>query len=60
MAQDTSKTTFPLFQVKAAGTVIEQTNSEITAMAAMRGATKPAQLWQIHSSGKANLLKYSQ
>lgn len=60
MAYDNQKTaTFPVYHVKSAGTTVDVVDNEASGTAALRGLTKPAELWMIHANGKANLIKYT-
>lgn len=52
-----TKITFPLYQVKAAGQVIDHTNRLDSAERTFREATKPAELWEVHSNGSAQLIR---
>ena len=51
--------TFPYFQIKAAGHVVDVTNKEQEAIGSLREATKPGEMWEIHANGVANLLRYT-
>lgn len=57
MSNNEHKILFPFFQVKAAGTVVEHTNSQDAADKVYRDATKPAEIWQINSDGSAKLIR---
>jgi hypothetical protein len=48
---------FPCYQVKIAGQIIEQTNNSKDAESAMIGITKPIELFEIYSNGSAKLIK---
>lgn len=51
------KITFPFYQVKAAGQVVDHTNRIDSAEQTFREATKPAELWEINSDGSAKLVR---
>lgn len=52
-----TKITFPFYQIKAAGQVIDHTNRIDSAERTFREATKPAELWEIHNDGSAKMLR---
>jgi len=57
MNNNETKITFPLYQIKAAGQVVDHTNKLDSAERTFREATKPAEIWEVQATGVAKMIR---